>query len=85
MLCAVPPRSRTTAPRASDIPGDGFAGKITRQARDFPGCESPTDRRTVMGCPSTAGLWRDLRQVTSEIRPGWDLSGPRTALGLDLR
>jgi len=28
------------------------------------------------GRPSTAELWQDLRAVTSEIRPDWDLSKP---------
>jgi peroxiredoxin len=28
------------------------------------------------GRPSIADLWRDLRTVTSEIRPDWDLSAP---------
>jgi hypothetical protein len=28
------------------------------------------------GRPSTADLWHDLRTVTSEIRPDWDLSAP---------
>ena len=28
------------------------------------------------GHPSTDDLWRDLRQVTREIRPDWDLSAP---------
>jgi peroxiredoxin len=28
------------------------------------------------GRPSVADLWRDLRAVTSEIRPDWDLSTP---------
>jgi peroxiredoxin len=28
------------------------------------------------GRPSIADLWRDLRAVTSEIRPDWDLSTP---------
>jgi hypothetical protein len=28
------------------------------------------------GRPSIADLWRDLRAVTSEIRPDWDLSAP---------
>ncbi len=28
------------------------------------------------GRPSLADLWRDLRAVTSEIRPDWDLSAP---------
>jgi peroxiredoxin len=28
------------------------------------------------GRPSVADLWRDLRAVTSEIRPDWDLSAP---------
>jgi hypothetical protein len=28
------------------------------------------------GRPSIADLWRDLRVVTSEIRPDWDLSAP---------
>jgi hypothetical protein len=28
------------------------------------------------GRPSIADLWRDLRTVTSEIRPDWDLSTP---------
>jgi len=28
------------------------------------------------GRPSTADLWHDLRAVTSEIRPDWDLSAP---------
>jgi hypothetical protein len=28
------------------------------------------------GRPSIADLWRDLRIVTSEIRPDWDLSTP---------
>jgi hypothetical protein len=28
------------------------------------------------GRPSIADLWRDLRSVTSEIRPDWDLSAP---------
>jgi peroxiredoxin len=28
------------------------------------------------GRPSTDELWRDLRMVTSEIRPDWDLSKP---------
>lgn len=28
------------------------------------------------GRPSTAELWRDLREVTSEIRPDWDLDAP---------
>jgi hypothetical protein len=26
------------------------------------------------GCPSVADLWHDLRAVTSELRPDWDLS-----------
>jgi peroxiredoxin len=29
------------------------------------------------GRPSTDDLWRDLRAVSSEIRPDWDLSQPR--------
>jgi len=28
------------------------------------------------GRPSVADLWHDLRTVTSEIRPDWDLSAP---------
>jgi peroxiredoxin len=28
------------------------------------------------GRPSTVDLWHDLRSVTSEIRPDWDLSAP---------
>ena len=28
------------------------------------------------GRPSTADLWRDLREVTREIRPDWDLGTP---------
>ena len=28
------------------------------------------------GRPSTSDLWHDLRTVTSEIRPDWDLSAP---------
>ena len=28
------------------------------------------------GRPSIADLWRDLRAVTSEVRPDWDLSAP---------
>jgi peroxiredoxin len=28
------------------------------------------------GRPSTVELWRDLRQVTREIRPDWDLTAP---------
>ncbi len=28
------------------------------------------------GRPSIVDLWRDLRAVTSEIRPDWDLSTP---------
>jgi peroxiredoxin len=28
------------------------------------------------GRPSFAELWRDLREVTAEIRPDWDLSAP---------
>ena len=28
------------------------------------------------GRPSTADLWRDLRAVSAEIRPDWDLSAP---------
>ena len=28
------------------------------------------------GRPSVADLWHDLRAVTSEIRPDWDLSRP---------
>jgi len=28
------------------------------------------------GRPSTAELWLDLREVTSKIRPDWDLSAP---------
>ena len=28
------------------------------------------------GRPSTAELWRDLREVTKRIRPDWDLSDP---------
>jgi hypothetical protein len=28
------------------------------------------------GRPSVVDLWRDLRVVTSEIRPDWDLSTP---------
>ena len=28
------------------------------------------------GHPSTDELWRDLRQVSSEIRPDWDLNAP---------
>ena len=28
------------------------------------------------GRPSVGDLWRDLRAVTSEIRPDWDLSAP---------
>jgi peroxiredoxin len=28
------------------------------------------------GRPSTEELWRDLREVTREIRPDWDLSAP---------
>ena len=28
------------------------------------------------GRPSIADLWHDLRAVTSEIRPDWDLSAP---------
>jgi hypothetical protein len=28
------------------------------------------------GRPSVADLWHDLRAVTSEIRPDWDLSTP---------
>ncbi|HVW09212.1 MAG TPA: redoxin domain-containing protein [Bryobacteraceae bacterium] len=28
------------------------------------------------GRPSIAELWRDLREVTSQIRPDWDLSAP---------
>ena len=35
------------------------------------------------GRPSVEDLWHDLRAVTSEIRPDWDLStpGPPRALG----
>jgi hypothetical protein len=29
------------------------------------------------GRPSIADLWQDLRVVTSEVRPDWDLSTPR--------
>jgi hypothetical protein len=28
------------------------------------------------GRPSTVDLWHDLRAVTREIRPDWDLSAP---------
>ncbi|MDH2413768.1 redoxin domain-containing protein [Nocardioides sp. CER19] len=28
------------------------------------------------GRPSTADLWRDLRDVTAEVRPDWDLAKP---------
>ena len=28
------------------------------------------------GRPSIADLWSDLRVVTSEVRPDWDLSAP---------
>jgi hypothetical protein len=28
------------------------------------------------GRPSTTDLWHDLREVTSEIRPDWDLTAP---------
>jgi len=28
------------------------------------------------GRPSTADLWRDLRAVSQQIRPDWDLSKP---------
>jgi hypothetical protein len=28
------------------------------------------------GRPSIADLWRDLRDVTREIRPDWDLGAP---------
>ena len=28
------------------------------------------------GRPSIADLWRDLRRVSSEVRPDWDLSTP---------
>jgi hypothetical protein len=28
------------------------------------------------GRPSTAELWRDLREVTRKARPDWDLSAP---------
>ena len=28
------------------------------------------------GRPSTADLWHDLREASSEIRPDWDLSKP---------
>jgi hypothetical protein len=43
------------------------------------------DRRSCAGCagngwfwdrPSVVDLWHDLREVTSEIRPDWDLSTP---------
>jgi hypothetical protein len=29
------------------------------------------------GRPSVVDLWHDLRAVTSEIRPDWDLAVPR--------
>jgi hypothetical protein len=28
------------------------------------------------GRPSVADLWRDLREVSSQVRPDWDLSAP---------
>ncbi len=28
------------------------------------------------GRPSTADLWRDLREVTRTVRPSWDLAAP---------
>jgi hypothetical protein len=31
------------------------------------------------GRPSVIDLWRDLRAVTTEIRPDWDLSTPDSA------
>ena len=34
------------------------------------------------GRPSVVDLWRDLRAVTSEIRPDWDLRSPATSPGL---
>jgi len=30
----------------------------------------------LWGRPSIVDLWHDLRAVTSEIRPDWDLSAP---------
>ena len=35
------------------------------------------------GRPSVADLWHDLRAVTSEIRPDWDLSTPWTPRGME--
>jgi len=37
------------------------------------------------GRPSFAELWRDLRVVTSEIRPDWDLSAPGLREAWDAR
>jgi peroxiredoxin len=37
------------------------------------------------GRPSTAELWQDLRAVTSEIRPDWDLSKPGLREAWDAR
>jgi hypothetical protein len=34
------------------------------------------------GRPSFSDLWHDLRAATSEIRPDWDLSTPRSARSL---
>ncbi len=34
------------------------------------------------GRPSVVDLWHDLREVTSEIRPDWDLSTPGTPRAL---
>jgi len=35
------------------------------------------------GRPSVVDLWHDLRAVTSEIRPDWDLDTPRAPGGLE--
>jgi hypothetical protein len=37
---------------------------------------SPGTTATDSGDPSVVDLWRDLRAVTRDIRPDWDLSTP---------
>ncbi|MBO9520671.1 MAG: hypothetical protein J7518_03960 [Nocardioidaceae bacterium] len=34
------------------------------------------DLGDVEGRPSFADLWRDLREVSAEVRPDWDLAKP---------
>ena len=46
------------------------------RARARAGHRQHLQRQLVLGAPSVVDLWHDLRAVTREIRPDWDLSAP---------